>query len=302
MARRTRSWNPIAACAMLTPNDQLYVHYLYALPGSDYAGLGISVLVTGKIAIGNNLSADSAPQLSVSVVSHGHGRMIGELLGDLAGITGVSFEVIITINVPESDIGSATQPFPVRIIQNASPKGFGANHNAAFDVAKGRYYAVVNPDIRARNLNLECMLQLFQSDAVGAVGPAVRSSRGLYEDSARRFPTTLSLLRKGFLGVRQLDYQVPLDAGRPFDVDWLAGMFIVFRREAFAAARGFDERFFMYYEDVDICRRLWTRGWSIVLQPAAVVVHDAQRASHRRLRHMRWHAASALRYLWRSYS
>jgi hypothetical protein len=64
---------------------------------------------------------------------------------------------------------------------------------------------------------------------------------------------------------------------------------------------GFDERFYMYYEDVDICRRLWGQGWSIVLQPAAVVIHDAQRASHRRLRHMRWHAASALRYLLRAY-
>jgi N-acetylglucosaminyl-diphospho-decaprenol L-rhamnosyltransferase len=258
--------------------------------------------VIQKLAISNSPSADSAPQVSLSVVSHGHGGMISKLLSDFEAISGVSFEVIITINVPESGFGAVTHPFPVRVIENASPKGFGANHNAAFEVAKGRYYAAVNPDIRAQNLNLECMLQLFQGNSVGAVGPAVRSSRGLYEDSARRFPTTFSLLRKACLGVRELDYQLPLDAGEPFDVDWLAGMFVVFRREAFAAVRGFDERFFMYYEDVDICRRLRMRGWSIMLQPAAVVIHDAQRASHRRLRHMRWHAVSALRYLLRTYS
>jgi N-acetylglucosaminyl-diphospho-decaprenol L-rhamnosyltransferase len=243
----------------------------------------------------------AAPLLSVSVVSHGHGQMIGDLFDDLATRSGVSFEVLLTINVPEARSDDSPRPFPVRIIENASPKGFGANHNAASRVARGQYFAVVNPDIRASKLDLACLFEPFQDSAVGAVGPAVESSSGLYEDSARRFPTVMSLLRRAFVG-RQLDYQSLLDARRPFEVDWLGGMFIVFRREAFAAVDGFDERFFMYYEDVDICRRLRTKGWSIVLQPLARVVHDAQRASHRSLRHMRWHAASALRYLCRAYS
>lgn len=241
------------------------------------------------------------PELSMSVVSHGHGAMIEELLGDFEGISGPSFEVIITINVPEARFDSRARPFPIRIIENASPKGFGANHNAAFAVAQGRYFAIVNPDIRAPHLNLGGMLQLFQRRALAAVGPAVRSSRGTYEDSARRFPTPFGLLRKACVRQRELDYRLPLEAGQPFDVDWLAGMFVVFRRDAFAEVRGFDERFHMYYEDVDICRRLRLRGWSIMLQPAALVMHDAQRASHRQLRPMRWHATSMLRYLLRNY-
>jgi N-acetylglucosaminyl-diphospho-decaprenol L-rhamnosyltransferase len=243
----------------------------------------------------------TALELSVSVVSHNHGEIIRELLDDLAGLSEISFEVIITVNVPESGLAPVTHPFPVRVIENESPKCFGANHNAAFEVARGRYYAVVNPDIRAVDINIESMVRLFESSSIGAVGPAVRSSLGAYEDSARRFPTMLSLVRRMAIGVRKLDYQPLLDAGQPFQVDWLAGMFMVFRREAFIAVGGFDKRFYMYYEDVDICRRLWGQGWSIVLQPAAVVIHDAQRASHRRLRHMRWHAASALRYLLRAY-
>jgi N-acetylglucosaminyl-diphospho-decaprenol L-rhamnosyltransferase len=257
--------------------------------------------VIQKLAVGNSPGADAAPELSLSVVSHGHGVMIERLLGDFEGISGTSFEVIITINVPESGFGSASRPFPVRIIENASPKGFGANHNAAFAVANGRYFAVVNPDVRAPHLNLKAMLELFRRQSLAAVAPAVRSSTGAYEDSARRFPTALGLLRKACPGPRELDYRVPLEEGQPFDVDWLAGMFVVFRDEAFAAVGGFDERFYMYYEDVDICRRLWMRGWSIMLQPAAVVIHDAQRASHRHPRHMRWHAASMLRYLLRGY-
>jgi GT2 family glycosyltransferase len=228
--------------------------------------------------------------------------MIGELLGNLVELRGASFEVLITLNIAESGVAAGSYPFPVRVISNPAPKGFGANHNAAFLRSRGHFYAILNPDIRMRSLDVAYLLRLFDSSAVGAVGPAVRSSCGAYEDSARRFPTLLTLLRKAAFGAGRVDYRSSLEAGEPFEVDWLAGMFIVFRREAFAAVQGFDERFFMYYEDVDICRRLRARRWSIMLQPAASVIHDAQRASHRSLTHMRWHAASALRYLLRDYS
>ncbi len=84
-------------------------------------------------------------------------------------------------------------------------------------------------------------------------------------------------------------------------MDWVAGMFMLFRSDAFRAARGFDERFFLYYEDVDLCRRLRRLGHSCVFQPEASVIHDARRASRRNLRLMGIHAASAVRYLVRRY-
>ena len=67
----------------------------------------------------------------------------------------------------------------------------------------------------AQNADLASLVQLFERDTIAAVGPAVRSSRGAYEDSARRFPTTLSLLRRVATRVRTLDYQLLLDAGKP---------------------------------------------------------------------------------------
>jgi len=81
----------------------------------------------------------------------------------------------------------------------------------------------------------------------------------------------------------------------------VAGMFMAFRADAFRTANGFDERFFLYYEDVDICRRLRSRGFSVVYEPRAAVIHDARRASRHNPRLMAIHAASALRYLLRKY-
>jgi len=236
-----------------------------------------------------------AVELSLSVVSHGHGRMIAHLFADLERLDqDVRFEVILTVNSPEPMEYSSDRKFPIRVITNDDPRGFGANHNAAFRASKGRYFAVVNPDIRLPPLQLQRLCDLLREDkSIGAVGPAVKSSQGVVQDNARRFPNISNLLHRAISGRRVPDYPVN---GGPVIVDWLAGMFVIFRRDAFNQVGGFDERYFMYFEDVDICSRLWSNGWAVVYQPDSSIVHDAQRASHRQLQHLYWHLASAVRY------
>ena len=74
---------------------------------------------------------------------------------------------------------------------------------------------------------------------------------------------------------------------------------MLFDSEAFRALKGFDERFFLYYEDVDICARVWQSGAMAVGYAAATITHDARRASRREWQHMRWHAQSMARYFWK---
>ena len=82
-------------------------------------------------------------------------------------------------------------------------------------------------------------------------------------------------------------------------VDWVAGMFMLFRSEVFRSIGGFDEAYFLYYEDVDLCRRLHAAGKSVIYNPRVEVVHDARRGSRREFGLMRHHLASMLRYLLR---
>jgi len=239
----------------------------------------------------------STKDLTLSIVSHGQGALISRLLDDLERLQPVefSFEVLITLNIPEDESHYAARSFPLHVVRNIAPKGFGANHNAAFSLTRTDFFIVVNPDIRAPELKLSELLKVLEDPSVGACAPLVLNIHGAIEDSARRFPTVVRLARRVILRDRRPDYQC---SDRPVTVDWVAGMFVVFRRQALNMIGGFDaRRFFMYFEDVDLCARLQQMGWKVCMQPATYVVHDAQRASHRDLKHLRWHLTSALRYL-----
>ena len=235
--------------------------------------------------------------VALSVVSHGQNRLVNALLTDLDALRPSGLSIVVTQNIPDSEPLRA-QSLSVEVVVNPVPKGFGANHNAAFARCAAPRFCVVNPDIRLEADPFPALMAALNGERVAVAGPRVCGPDGRVEDSARRFPTVGRLLRKLVPGAEGPDY--PVDQG-PLEVDWVAGMFMAFRSDAFRAVDGFDERFFLYYEDVDICRRLHATGYKAVYQPQITVTHDARRASRRDLRLMRIHAASALRYLGRTY-
>lgn len=233
--------------------------------------------------------------ITLSVVSHRQAGLVAGLLRDIAALGRSDLEVILTVNLPEALEHEALARVPrLSVVRNARPRGFGANHNAAFRAAGGEAFCVLNPDIRLGADPFASLLEALREPAVGLVAPRILDGAGRIEDSARRFPTWGSLLRKLAGSGARLDYAL---GEQPFSPDWVAGMFMLFRRAAFAEVGGFDERYHLYYEDVDICRRLRLRGHDIRLVPQAAVTHEARRASRRDPAHMFWHGRSMLRYL-----
>ncbi len=236
-----------------------------------------------------------APLVTLSIVSHGQGSLIAPLLQDLLQLEVTQFEVVLTLNIPEDEgFFADVNGLRMKVVRNRGVKGFGANHNAAFDVSEGEIFVIVNPDIRAQSFDLPRLIDTFELPRAGACGPSIVSATGASEDSPRRFPTIARLAHRSLSGTHEPDYATDRGA---IAVDWVAGMFVAFRREAFVEIGGFDERYFMYMEDVDICRRLRAAGWQVYFQPGTEVVHEAQRQSRRRLRHIVWHLRSLFRYL-----
>lgn len=234
-------------------------------------------------------------QVSISIVSHQHGALILKLLSDLNQLDEPDIEVLLTVNIPESGVDySGPYRFPVREIHNELPKGFAANHNAAFRSARGEYFCVMNPDIRLPHNPFPALQRVMHKKPTGIAAPRVVNASGLTEDSARPFPRFSCLVRKVFGKPGCSCYpenQIPVNP------DWVGGMFMLFRREVFAQLNGFNEAYFLYYEDVDICARARILGLEIVYCREVSVMHDARRDSHRKLKFLIWHLTSMMRFL-----
>lgn len=239
--------------------------------------------------------------LVISIVSHGQGQLVRYLLKDLSSLrfTGL-FEVtiVLTLNIPENEDFLLEYAHEIKLIRNLRPLGFGANHNQAFAVFPSDYFLVLNPDIRI-SVNFADHILACDVSNWGGMGPIIRSPAGGIDDSARKYPTIFRIASRVILNRRELDYD--LEIGSPsvpcVKVDWLAGMFLLFKSEVFKRVSGFDTRYFMYLEDADICRKINSNGYPIVLNKDFSVVHDARRRSLRNLVHFKWHARSMFRFI-----
>ncbi len=230
--------------------------------------------------------------ISISIISHGHGSMVERLVADLLDCPEIG-QVVLTCNVSES----LTFSHDERIItlDNIVPMGFAANHNAAFRHCTLPYFCPLNPDIQLPKNPFPSLLAALQETGASLVAPLVRNPSGDVEDSMRLFPTIRSLLMKA-LCLSDCRYTIE-DEQQVFYPEWVAGMFMLFRSADFRRLGGFDPRFFLYYEDVDICARAWKADMKVLAYPSVSVVHDARRESRRNVCYMYWHLTSMARYL-----
>lgn len=229
------------------------------------------------------------PPITVSLVSHGQLALILPLLEQLQQhCTEVIARVVLTLNIPEADLlAGRTWRFPLVRIDNAQAKGFGANHNAAFakDAALGAsdWFLVLNPDMRFDADVLTPLLAHAQARD-GLLAPRILEPGKPGPEVHRRLITPQEILTR-----RKPGYPTPTQP------DWIPGLFMLLRNEAYRSVGGFDERFFMYGEDFDLCARVRLAGWQIRIAEHLQARHEAQRASHRSLKHLRWHVGSLAR-------
>lgn len=235
--------------------------------------------------------------IAVSIVSHGHAQEVLALLALLAkhGATPLH-RVWLTLNVPEPALIHASGqiwPFEIVLLTNKAPMGFGANHNQAFDremssANPADAFCVLNPDMSWIDDPFPALLSALNVHAAGCAYPVQFDTRGHLQDHQRALPTPLALLKRHAGG------QLAAQCHHP---DWVNAAFLVFPRHVYAEVGGFDTRYFMYCEDVDMCLRLQLAGYGLIKASTAHVTHDASRASRRNIRHLAWHVLSLLR-LW----
>jgi len=241
------------------------------------------------------MSCEEYAKIVISIVSHGQVYLVAEFLESLNRIEDIEdIGVILTLNIEEPIPEHFYKfRFKLKIIKNTHPKGFAANHNAAFQHLNGEFFCVVNPDILlVSELFSVLMPQLLSAD-VGVVAPTIVDEKGEVQDSARLFPTPLRILARVLRLTQRRAYK---NMGNWYHAEWVAGMFMLFKSEVFERLNGFDEKYFLYCEDTDICARLWKQNYQVLITSEVTVIHAAQRHSHRHPRYLLWHAQSLLRF------
>jgi GT2 family glycosyltransferase/glycosyltransferase involved in cell wall biosynthesis len=201
--------------------------------------------------------------------------------------------------------------FPgVSLIMNKKNIGFGQAVNVAVRKTDGEYILLINPDSMILNDQLPRILQYIQKNPkIAIVGPKIRDYSGRIQGSARKFPTLLTSILGRKSPITRLIPNNPvirdqfpcfyMNNKKPIKVDWVSGACMLIRRSAFEEVGGFDAKFYLYWEDADLCRRLKHHGWEIAYHPAAEVMHHVGKSSDTKLVFsiLQFHKSSYLLYI-----
>jgi len=199
----------------------------------------------------------------------------------------------------------------VRIVETANNVGYGKGNNAGARMAQGSYLLICNPDNVLEPTALERMVNTMERDpSIGILAPRLVHEDGTVRNSSRAFPSLLDIfVKRTFLRSlfpqrmrRFLKYTHHQTAT---DVDWVVGACFLIRKEDFELLGGFDPRFFLFFEDTDLCRRVWKTGKRVVYDPSVFATDRKQRLSGEGFwtiffsKTGRIHLVSAVKYFWK---
>lgn len=243
------------------------------------------------LEVQNHMQND--PKISISIVSHGQGELVRRLLKSIQYYEPlVNHEIILTENLLEKSASiNDIDGNGIRKIINEKPKSFAANHNQAFLVAKGEFFCILNPDVIFIEDIISPLIENVHQGIGDVVAPIVKDSANRVQDSFRPLPSPSEFL---FRGISRKSEVIPFPDSKYIYPDWLAGIFLLLRSNSFDQLGGFDERYKMYFEDVDFSLRARLRGMRLLINSDYSIVHDAVRLSRRRPKYFLQHLLSAL--------
>jgi N-acetylglucosaminyl-diphospho-decaprenol L-rhamnosyltransferase len=256
-------------------------------------------------------SVARAPRVSVVIVAHNSLDDLRQCLTEFMPPEANSPELEVTVvdNASSDDIQEVVRrEFPAaRYLLNPQNEGFAKGANRGIRSSTGRHILVLNPDVRIRPDAIEKLSQRLDSEPrAGLLAPKLLNPDGSVQYSCRTFYDLKTLLLRRS-PLRQIFPRHPAvrrhlmmdwDHATVRDVDWVIGGCVMLSREVLDEVGLFDERYFLYFEDVDFCYRLHRHGYAVLYEPGIAAIHEHKRASAGGvLKLAAWaHAVSMLRF------
>lgn len=250
-----------------------------------------------------------AKDLTISIVNYNSKRFILNCLESIyADSNGLDTEVyVVDNNSTDGSIEATEKLYPkVKLIFNKNNRGFAKANNQVLGIADSRYCLITNPDVIFLPGTLTAMTNFMDSHQdAGAVGCKVLNINRTLQHSCRRYPTFLTILLRG-IGIelihpncRPIERYLMKDIKHEgvLPVDWVTGCCLMVRKETIDEVGFLDEKFFMYFEDTDLCYRINER-WQVYYLSNVCIIHEFQHMSRRigNLKHKIYHLRSAARF------
>ena len=229
-------------------------------------------------------------KLSIIVLNYQTKNLVKQCLKNIVNLNlPFKYEIIVVDNDSRDGIEKMIdEEFPdVRFIQSDKNNGMGGGNNLGIKAAWGEYVLILNPDVVVLENSLEKMVEFLDGHSqTGTVAPKLLNPNRTYQQSRYQFPDFFLLpafIRTGLKKISQgkLDEyfmnNVPGDSAHK--IDWARGSALMVRRYVLEQINGFDQNFFMYMEDTDLCRRVWRLGFEIWYLPEAQLIHYYARES-----------------------
>lgn len=232
-------------------------------------------------------------KLSIVIVNYNSGALTHSCIESLyqEGLPAQTEIIVVDNGSSDDSVPFLQSDFPdITLIDTGQNLGLAGGVNRALKAAKGKYVLLLNPDIIVQpNAVAELVGFMDKNVDVGVAGGKLLSPNGQLQYSCFRFYTPLTIiyrrtwLGKNNRGTAAIDRFLMKDFDHQSvrDVDWLMGSCLILRQSAVKHVGGMDERFFLYFEDVDWCRRFWEAGWRVTYVPQAQFSHFHQQSSRR---------------------
>ncbi|WP_318498382.1 glycosyltransferase family 2 protein [Photobacterium leiognathi] len=240
----------------------------------------------------------------ISVVSHGHDALINDL-GCIRTLS-KNFNVVLKSNKSGDDFTHLNESQNFHWLNRDYNLGFGHNNNINYlycvnhlGMKDDDIFIVFNPDVSMSIDDFERLSLSMNNDKVefACINLFKDENYTIYDNSVRQFPV-FSQFIKSFLGFKNeavLDKDVIKEK---VNVDWAAGSFLAFSAKRYRELNGFDEKYFMYCEDIDICYRSNKQGYPLLYYPDIKALHYAKHQNRKLFsKHLYWHISSVFRFL-----
>jgi GT2 family glycosyltransferase len=217
-------------------------------------------------------------KLTISIVNYNSGEFLSKCLESIEECRNeVDFEVFVVDNASfDGSFHAAQKKFPkFQFIENDQNLGFGKAHNIILKKIKSEFVLILNPDTELKSDVLKTLVEFMEGNPdVGAVSCKVVLDNGKLDWATHRgFPTPLAAFLYYGLGNDRLYHQTGKNLSEIHEVDAISGAFFLTRRSVLEKVGLFDENFFMYGEDLDLCFRIYENGYKIMYVPTVSIVH-----------------------------